>query len=301
MRYQQWLVIVAIALSAILGSTLATIGYLGKRQSSTVTPTPTATVPSVVFPPTPTISPTTSPSFDPLDLNSASPKPSPLSPSTPTPSPQTSSSPSPTPPDASEFSQFRRRLLGAIARRNAGFIQAIVTPETQWSFGGSISLETYNVDNSQSVFWQQLEKAVSTGCIVDPQARVANQEPGSQIWVCPVTAARPIYNFGWNGSVAIIGRNVNVRSEPGTGGTVITKVSDTLLSFDQNTYNNLPERSKAQLVDTPDGWTPVVLPGGQRGWVASEYVYHEPRDYRVSFVRSRGQWRLRYFLQGDGN
>jgi hypothetical protein len=192
-------------------------------------------------------------------------------------------------------------LLGAIARRDAEFIQAIVTPETQWSFGGSLNLDTYKIDNPQSLFWQQLDKAVSTGCIVDPQARVTYQEPGSQIWICPVTTARPIYNFGWNGSVAIIGRNVNVRTEPGTGGTVITKVSDTLLNFDQNTYNNLPERSKEQLVNSPDGWTPVVLPNGRRGWVASEYVYHEPRDYRVSFVRSRGQWRLRYFLRGDGN
>lgn len=299
MRYQQGLVIVAIALGAILGSTLATIGYLGKRQATTVAPT--ATVPPVVFSPTPDPSPLVSPSLDVRDPDSASLRPAPTSASTPTPSPQASPTGSPVSPDASEFSQFRRRLLGAIARRDAKFIQAIVTPETQWSFGGSLSLDTYKIDNPQSAFWQHLDKAVSAGCIVDPQARVASQEAGSQIWVCPATAKRPIYNFGWNGSVAIMGRNVNVRTDPGTGGAVITKVSDTLLSFDQNTYNQLPERSKEQVVDTPDGWTPVVLPNGQRGWVASEYVYHEPRDYRVSFVRSRGQWRLRYFLRGDGN
>ena len=33
----------------------------------------------------------------------------------------------------------------------------------------------------------------------------------------------------------------------------------------------------------------------------NNFVYYEPRDYRISFARFDGQWRLRYLLEGNGN
>lgn len=210
-----------------------------------------------------------------------------------------------TQPNQSEFSAFRQRLLEAVRRSDAKFIRAIATAQTQWNYGGTLNLDSYNIDSNQSIFWPNLEKAVSQGCAIDAEARIPDKEPGSSVWMCPdltkvkqsIRPDRP--NFG---HLAIIGQNINVRAEPGMRGKIIGSVSNDYVAFDPEGYNSLPPGTVEQLRQQPlNGWTPVRLRNGQRGWIANNYVYDEENDYRVSFVRSRGQWRLRYFLPGNGN
>lgn len=206
---------------------------------------------------------------------------------------------------ASEFTQFRQRLLDAVQRADTKFVQAIVTPQTQWSYGGTLNLDSYNINNNQSKFWSYMTKAVNQGCGIDSQAQVPDKEPGSSVWVCPditrvkesIRPDRP--NFG---HLAVIGQNVNVRAEPGMGGRIIGSVSNDYVAFDSQAYNTLPAGVAEKMQADPlSGWTPVRLQNGQRGWILNQYVYDQENDYRVSFVRSRGQWRLRYFLPGNGN
>ncbi|MEW5861870.1 MAG: SH3 domain-containing protein, partial [Cyanobacteriota bacterium] len=210
-----------------------------------------------------------------------------------------------TPPDKSSFSQFRVRLLDAISRRDANFIRAIVTSETEWNYGGTLNLDSYNIEDKNSKFWAYMDKAISLGCATDNQAKVANKEPGSDVWVCPdvAKALESIRPDKPNvGQLAILGQNVNVRAEPGAGSKIVGVVSYDFVSFDGNTFNSSPERmQKAVKEKVIDGWTPVKLQNGEKGWVLNRYVYDSETDYRVSFVRTRGQWRLRYFLPGNGN
>lgn len=272
MKSQQFLIIVLIALGAITGSTLAAISYFNNRDAPTDQNSLSQS----------TDSPYAQNYNSELGLN--------------TPADLNSSSQ----PNRNTFSEFRLRFLDAIERRNANFIRTLVTPQTQWSFGGSINLDSYNIDDPQSIFWQYMKKAVGTGCTIEPDAQVPAQELGSDIWVCPITSGKAIYNFGWQEQVGILGQDVNVRSEPGTGASTVKVLSKDLVKFDSETFNNLPQQLQ-EAVNSHDGWTPVVLKNGKKGWVQNRFVYYEPRDYRVSFVRSNGQWRLHYFLRGDGN
>lgn len=208
-------------------------------------------------------------------------------------------------PQASEFSQFRQRLVDAVQRADTKFVQALVVPQTQWSYGGTLNLDSYNINNNQSKFWSYMTKAVNQGCGIDSQAQIPEKEAGTSVWVCPditpvkqsIRPDRP--NFG---HLAIIGQNVNVRAEPGMGGRIIGSVSNDYVAFDSQGYNSLPVCTAQRMQADPlGGWTPVRLRNGQQGWILNQYIYDEENDYRVSFVRSQGQWRLRYFLPGNGN
>ncbi len=317
-NHQIWLTVM-VAMGAIAGSTFATAAYLNVKQSPPVAqiPSPQATV---EFSPSesPITSPEESQSVTPIeDAESQSVTPiedeeidfssqpslisqQPVRPTTPAQRP-----PQRTQPNASEFSQFRLRLLDASQRADTNFIRAITTPQTQWNYGGTLNLDSYNIDSNQSKFWAYMDKAVTPGCSIDSQAKVANKEAGSAVWSCPdltkvkqsIRPDRPNY-----GNLAILGQNVNLRSQPGAGGRVVGSVSYDYVSIDHNAYNSLPANTQEQLrADVVNGWTAVRLRNGQRGWIQNRYVYDEENDYRVSFVRTSGQWRLRYFLRGNGN
>lgn len=207
--------------------------------------------------------------------------------------------------DGADFSQFRLRLLDAVQRADTKFIDALVTPETQWSYGGTLNLESYKIEDNQSKFWVYMKKAITQGCSVDAEANVSTKEPGTNVWNCPdltqvkasIRPDRP--NFG---HLAIIGDAVNVREEPGISSKIIGSVSHDYVSFDPARYGQYPDGVKEQMQSDPvNGWTPIRLRTGQQGWIINQYVYDEENDYRVSFIRSQGQWRLRYFLPGNGN
>lgn len=267
MKFQQVLMILLIFAGAITGSTLATVNYLYRKDSASITQYP-------LLQSTDRSSVENSASEPQITLHSK---------------------------HTSDFSQFRQRLLEAVKRKNGNFVRALVTPQTKWSWGSILNLNTSRIDDPQSPFWQNMEKAVAAGCTVEPNADVPEKEPGSDVWVCPDTAAKPIYNFGWREQVAILGARVNLRAEPSTKSAIVGVVSSKeLLQFDSETFTNSSLQIQ-ESVSSFEGWTPVILNDGKRGWVQNNFVYYESRDFRASFVFSRGQWRLRYFMRGDGS
>ena len=294
MKPYQILIICAIAIGAIAGSTLATISYRNSQA-----PQPTTEIPS----PTPTTE-ILEPRI-PTGENPTTPPPVVVSPPAYTPPASQPTGTQTAAPDKSSFSQFRVRLLDAISRRDANFIRAIVTSETEWNYGGTLNLDSYNIEDKNSKFWAYMDKAISLGCATDNQAKVANKEPGSDVWVCPdvAKALESIRPDKPNvGQLAILGQNVNVRAKPGADAKSVGIVSYDFVAFDGSTFNSLPEpMQKAVKEKVVDGWTPVKLRNGEKGSVLNRYVYDSETDYRVSFVRTRGQWRLRYFLSGNGN
>jgi hypothetical protein len=263
MKSPQILMIVLIALGAVTGSTLATVTYLNRKKSASVIPSPFVQSGR---------SANRNSTLEPLKEKTPQAK-----------------------QNSSEFSQFRLRLLEAVKRRDANFIRALVTPQTQWGQSGTSNIDALKIDDAQSNFWQDMEKALGGGCTIEPNVNVAENEPGSDIWMCPNVPEKAI---SLPEQVAILGQKVNIRSEPSTNGSIVTTLSKELVQFDSETFTNSPQQTQA-LAIAPDGWTPVILPNGKQGWVQNRLVYYKPRDYRVSFVRSRGQWRLRYFLRGE--
>ncbi|MGA9380784.1 MAG: SH3 domain-containing protein [Phormidium sp.] len=279
MRFPHILMLIMIVLGAIAGSTLATITYLNGRQSA---------LNAQIFSPK---LPKNNPLPKNLNLQKQQgnyhqnkvtlPANNPLS-------------------SKVDFSQFRKSFLSAVKQRDEIFIRALVTPQTQSISGQSLSLEKYNLEDKNSGFWQQIEKAVSNGCTLEITTRIAQQETENEIWVCPKTFGKPIYDSDWQNQVAIIADKVNIRAEAKTNSPIIGVLSKELVEFDSDTYQNLSEAER-ELFNQFDGWTPVILKNDKKGWVQNNFVYYEPRDYRISFARFDGQWRLRYLLGGNGN
>jgi hypothetical protein len=199
-----------------------------------------------------------------------------------------------------DFTQFRQSFLDAVKRRDEIFIRSLITPQTQLTPGQSLSLENYRLEDGDSPFWQQIEKAITNGCTLEVTPQVTQQKIENEIWVCPKTFGKAIYDSDWQTEVAIIGERVNIRSSAQSNSRIVGIVSQDLARFDSERYFNL-SATEQELVNQSDGWTPIILKNGRKGWVQNSLVYYKPRDYRISFVRVDGQWRLRYLLTGDSN
>jgi hypothetical protein len=145
MKFYNIIIICAIAMGAIAGSTLATIGYRNSHSplpTADILPSPTPTTenptpPTTVVSPSPSTPPTTEPNL-------------------PTTEPSVIKN---NQPDKSTFFQFRLRLVDAVNRRDASFIRSLVTPETEWNYGGTLTLDSYNIDDKNSEFWAYMDKA----------------------------------------------------------------------------------------------------------------------------------------------
>lgn len=279
MRFPHILMFIMIALGAIAGSTLATITYLNDKQSA---------LNAQIF----------SPKFW---VNDSLPKKLNLQKQQVNYHTNKTTLPANNPLSSKvDFSQFRQSFLNAVKRRDETFIRVLVTPQTQSIIGQSLRLENYNLEDKTSPFWQQIEKAVSAGCTLEITTKIAEQQTENEIWVCPKTFGKSIYDSDWQNQVAIIADRVNIRTEAKNNSAIIGVISKDLVQFDSDTYYNLSE-SERELVNQFDGWTPVILKNGKKGWAQNNFVYYKPRDYRISFARFNGQWRFRYLLAGDSN
>lgn len=333
MNRNQVFIAAAIAVAGIISSTVVTVAYLNGKQpaptgqnpspepsivgtspspepTAPVSETPEATTPTTQTPASPTTPPLEQPTTPTTQTPSSSTTPTTTTPSSSTKPNSHSTTPGskktsePTgngkkPLPASQFSQFRLRLLNAVQRRDAKFIRAIVTEETEGQKGSKLNLDSYKINDSRSQLWAGMEKAVSAGCAIDSTAQVADKDAGSSVWVCPnLTKLNQSQQPDNNGSkqLAILGQKVNLRVDPWAASRIVGVVSNEYVTFDQDAFNKLPVKQQKDFERyVLDGWTPVKLSNGQHGWVQNRYVYNEGKDYRVSFVRSHGQWRLRYF------
>ncbi|MEW5861049.1 MAG: SH3 domain-containing protein [Cyanobacteriota bacterium] len=210
---------------------------------------------------------------------------------------------------SADFDQFQQRLWTAVHNREASFIRNIVTPQTTLgSPDNGKPLSAFNINNPEAPFWRQMEKAIAKGCVIEPNSPIPNRDRGSNVWQCPgvlrayeaAQRSKPATGqYGNYNHVVIVGDNVNVRSQPGTGAPVIGVVSNEIIQMDRATFEKLPQRMQQAFANwNPEGWTPVILPNGKRGYVQNRFAY-EPLGYRAVFVKSGGKWQLRAFVTGD--
>ncbi len=188
------------------------------------------------------------------------------------------------------FFQFREQLRQAVKRRDAAYIRTIADPNIQLSFGRGRTLQTEGIGNPQAIFWRRLERAIATGCA--PQDGQPNT---TQRWACPHVFQSSVGDpFS---DVHIIGDGVNVRLEPRTIAPVVGVVSNEVVKIDQYVVGAYSDAQRAAM-ETFDGWVPVILASGQRGFVSSRFAY-KPTGYRAIFQRQGDRWRMVAFLAGD--
>lgn len=184
------------------------------------------------------------------------------------------------------FLAFRKRLQRLVRERNAALLLAILDRQVVSSFGRGPGVEQfrqeYHPELKPSRVWTTLRDVLSLG------GSFRNDE-GHREFVAPyVYSAFPEdlgddeagYVYG-----AIIGRNVPVHARPS-----LDSPNTETLSYDIVKWADAPEPEKP--------WTGIVTPKGRLGYVQTRYI-RSPHDYRVSFRKVRGRWRMTSLVAGD--
>ncbi|MBE7380127.1 MAG: hypothetical protein F6J95_001790 [Leptolyngbya sp. SIO1E4] len=202
--------------------------------------------------------------------------------------------------DGSDFDEFRDRLWQAIQQRDTAFMYELLPSEGIFiGDEGPVPPEMLALEDPNSLFWHSLEKMLA------PQSCELEDYPGtlpdSAVWGCPNIAsalqpqpaapetAEP--QTADRSQVVVVGRRVNVRARPELGTSVVGKLSNEVVEFDQITWQELM-RTAPETTDNPiDGWTPVILPNQIQGYVYNRYVYH-PQGPRALFEHIDGRWQL---------
>ncbi|NET31245.1 MAG: SH3 domain-containing protein [Cyanothece sp. SIO1E1] len=201
---------------------------------------------------------------------------------------------------AADFFQFRQQLRQAVKNREVEFIRAIAAPDIKLSFGGLTDLDNLNISDPNALVWQHLERAIAIGCAQENyQSEVNTARETEARWVCPQVflASDLIETADPFEQVFIVGEKVNVRAAPNNEGAVVDTLSHEVVKYDEQSIADLSEQQLSML-ETFDGWIPVVIPDGQRGYVSSRYAY-SPIGYRAFFSQVDGEWQMTVFLAGD--
>jgi hypothetical protein len=175
-----------------------------------------------------------------------------------------------------DFFTFRARLQAAIARRDEAAVIAASDPAIRTSFGDDDGIATLRAKlrDPLDTVWADLAAALALGG--------AFQSPDS--FAAPYVFAAWPERFDSFECGAVIGDRVRVRASAKPDSAVIATVSYDVVQV-------LPDQQDAAA-------TPVRLPSGVRGFVASQFV-RRPIDYRAIFHKTNGQWRLSAFVAGD--
>lgn len=213
-------------------------------------------------------------------------------------------------PPGSAFDQFRSQFRQAVRDRNVAFVKELF-PAKGISIGFSAPLppDQLRLEDPNSRFWETLEKALAQGCAATRQSDYPDTDASSQVWICPnVTAAfyqqypNPSSEPGIDyeiSRVIVVGNRVNVRAQASSNSAIVGTLSNEVVQFDRQAFEDFPaEQRESKLLHPINGWTPVVLPNGQRGFVSSRYAY-QPLEPRLILGQMGGAWKIIYIPSGD--
>jgi hypothetical protein len=194
--------------------------------------------------------------------------------------------PQPLPPP--ELSRTIERAKSAIAHRDPDSLRAIMAADVRISLGPSEGLAGLSLD-ATSPAWPRLEKALAIGC-----APAAPSDDA--VWMCPGLDTS-ISGLEPREQVFILGEGVPLRTDPDGNTPILARLSCRIVAFDNDAWSRMSPEHLEEL-DREQGWTPVIVEGGVKGYVQSEVAFR-PDGYRVGFERRDGQWRIVAFLAGD--
>lgn len=210
-----------------------------------------------------------------------------------------------------EFYAFREKLRQAVKKRDARFVRSLIPPNgVTLGFGGPQTAEDLDLENPQARFWSNLEKSTAIGCTAEDNHYVEVGVTGDRVWVCanineafreqyPAPASYEGIEWELN-HLVVVGENVNVRSQPSVNSSVVNILSNEVVNIDRPTLEKYLDElfSQGKEYGALDGWTPVVLPNEQKGYVSNRYAY-APLEYRAVFGQVNGQWQLIHMPGGD--
>ncbi|NET58088.1 MAG: hypothetical protein F6K47_18615 [Symploca sp. SIO2E6] len=206
----------------------------------------------------------------------------------------------------SGFAQFRQRLRQAVQQRDVQFLTSILPPEQMEISGKVIPMASLNLKDTNNYFWGLLEKTLQVGCFPLTNEGHPQVDPNTGIWVCNNVAREFARRYPYPekqlGSeyaldyVVVVGKNINLRSQPDTKSKVIDSVSNQVIKVNRRVLAQ--QAQKDGNLDPIRGWTPVILPDNQQGNVYNRFAY-SPVANRAVFGKVNGKWQLLYMPGGS--
>lgn len=178
-----------------------------------------------------------------------------------------------------DFLAFRAGLQQTVIKRDVEGLLRAVHPQIKNDFGGDDGIAAFKrvwrLDESNSDVWTVLDAILSLGGTFE----------GPDTFVAPYVFSRWPQDLDSFDHLAVVGSSVRVRSGPSTGMPPLETVSFAILRRGDGGRDGQP-------------WTPVILPDGRKGFVASRFV-RGPVDYRAYFTRTEGRWQMVMLVAGD--
>jgi hypothetical protein len=185
------------------------------------------------------------------------------------------------------FPEFRGQLLDALRRKDVAYLleqvdgHILFSPNSPGGKAGFIN--EWGLDNGpdKSEIWNVLAGILRLGGVFD--------KTGS--FTAPYTAVKFPGEFNADQYAAATGGDVNVYYRPSLSAAVIAKLHHEIVG----TGDFYPMRTRgARFTD----WRAVTTASGRKGFVLKRYL-HGPRDYRATFQKVDGLWRMVELVRGE--
>ena len=190
--------------------------------------------------------------------------------------------------DAS-WANFRRRLLGAVEKRDRKFLLSIIDPkvrnQTEDTRGIAEFRRQWDLDSNDSPLWLELPSALKLG------GGWMTRDDGQREYCAPYVMARWPDDVDPVGHGAVLVRETLVQAEATAFSPVIGR-----LSYDIVPVTDWEVADKA--VDVKQRWVELRL-GDRKGYIPEEHI-RSPMEHAACFVKTRSGWRLTAFAPAGG-
>jgi hypothetical protein len=182
--------------------------------------------------------------------------------------------------DDPAFVEYREKLTGAIALKDADALRPLVDLKIKYSFGPdgddgwSGFVRIWNLDRpADSELWLELSQVLNLGCEWDDGQPTA---PGNFSRLSEFDHPLPVY--------FAVQKRAALRTRPDDSAPLVMELEDHVLleNFDV----------------APEGWLNAQLTDGRTGFVRMSAV-RSAIDYRAGFEKRDGKWVMTIFIAGD--
>lgn len=173
---------------------------------------------------------------------------------------------------------FRAELKRTVAQRDAKALDAILADNVMADFDGGRGrgefARIWNLEEPKtSPIWPELEHVLGLGC------SMAHGTP-----VIPYMAEAFASEDDLFDKMVVVRLGAKLRDHPNEGARVIANLNDHVLEVGEESQVN--------------GWVKAKMADGRRGYVRRNQL-RSPLDYRATFEKIGGAWRMTSFVAGD--
>lgn len=193
--------------------------------------------------------------------------------------------------DAS-FLAFRDKLVASAERKDLKYVQSIMDPKIELSFGGDTGLAGFRrVWKKPADIWPEFLAVIKNGGRFVGEGKNKLNSFSAPYLFLDMPEDLDIFEY-----YAVFGSNVNLRQAPKGDAPVIAQLSYNIVKIDEPSA--VRRKTGPGEYDWTYDWYQVETLGGQKGWIKAEFV-RSSVDFRAGFEKKRGRWVMTFFLAGD--